>query len=151
MALRTTSGPVLSYDPEGDQSYCAYENATRYDVCQSSGFRSLWAPYGHVGSSNPKTMNASRPYAKELSETSFYWPVDSPLSQVPPLYSLGSLRQNGIDGTGGTEGEKLQQRVAALLKAPSPEFLRIAGDAVAPALAQALDFRDGFGALGLAE
>jgi hypothetical protein len=64
MALRTTSGPVLSYDPEGDQSYCAYENATRYDVCQSSSFRSLWAHYGHVGSCNPKTMIMPKNYQK---------------------------------------------------------------------------------------
>ncbi|KAH7374146.1 hypothetical protein BKA64DRAFT_260042 [Cadophora sp. MPI-SDFR-AT-0126] len=76
--------------------YCNSENSTRYAVCPSGGFQSLWSRFSQVDSSNFKTAIGARSYAKSLSGASVYWSIDSPLSLVPRVYTLGDIRnKNG--------------------------------------------------------
>lgn len=85
---------TLGSDRAANQPYCLGQNATKYGVCPSGGFHSLWEHYGQFRSSSFQIANVTRPYAKELSGSAFYWSIDSPLSQVPPIYVLGGPRSD---------------------------------------------------------
>lgn len=74
--------------------YCNSENSTRYAVCPSGGFQSLWSRFSQVDASNFRTAIGARSYAKSLSGASIYWPIDSPLSLVPRVYTLGDIRHH---------------------------------------------------------
>jgi hypothetical protein len=84
----------LSSNDFTSQPYCFGQDATKYGICPSGGFRSLWEHYGQIDSSNYLNAGFAQPYAKQLSGSSFYWKIDSPLSQVPPVYALGGPRRD---------------------------------------------------------
>ena len=73
--------------------YCAPNNSTDQDICPGAGFRSLWEHWSSLNYTN-FISEAGRPYAKQLSGSSFYWPIHSPNSQIPPLYTLGDPRSD---------------------------------------------------------
>ena len=73
--------------------YCAPNNSTGQDVCPGAGFRSLWQHWSSLNYTN-FISDVARPYAKQLSGSQFYWPIHSPNSQIPPLYTLGDPRSD---------------------------------------------------------
>ncbi|KAF8852460.1 hypothetical protein BDZ45DRAFT_763950 [Acephala macrosclerotiorum] len=82
----------LSSNDFPSQPYYFGQNATKYGIYPSRGFRSLGEHYSQIDSSNYLNAGFARHYAKPLSESLFYWAIDSPLSQVPPIYALGDPR-----------------------------------------------------------
>ncbi|RAH73102.1 uncharacterized protein BO66DRAFT_367623 [Aspergillus aculeatinus CBS 121060] len=74
------------------EQLCSEQNSTLLGFCPAGGFHSLWTHWGTMNSTTFQTQNV-RSYAKELSGSRFYWPVSSPLSLIPPLYSLGNIQQ----------------------------------------------------------
>ncbi|CZR56590.1 uncharacterized protein PAC_06479 [Phialocephala subalpina] len=82
----------LTSNEAASQPYCFGPDATRYGTCPSGGFHSLWQHFGQVDSSNFMSAGYPPSYAKPLSGSPFYWSIDSPLSQVPPVYTLGGPR-----------------------------------------------------------
>ncbi|KAJ5114070.1 hypothetical protein N7456_002604 [Penicillium angulare] len=80
------------------QSLCNRNDSTRMAICPAGGFDSLWEHWGSLNSSTFRTHEI-RPYAKDLSGSNFYWPVSSPLSQVPPLYALGNSKNTATHAT----------------------------------------------------
>ncbi|KAL4790935.1 hypothetical protein BDV19DRAFT_371384 [Aspergillus venezuelensis] len=67
---------------------CNRNNSAHLAVCPGAGYHSLWTHWGTLNSSTFQSETV-RPYSKELSGSYFYWPVYSPSSLLPPLYSLG--------------------------------------------------------------
>ncbi|RAK78361.1 uncharacterized protein BO72DRAFT_476657, partial [Aspergillus fijiensis CBS 313.89] len=74
------------------EQLCSEQNSTLLGFCPAGGFLSLWTHWVTMNSTTFQTQNV-RSYAKELSGSRFYWPVSSPLSLIPPLYSLGDIQQ----------------------------------------------------------
>ncbi|PYI23886.1 hypothetical protein BO99DRAFT_375586 [Aspergillus violaceofuscus CBS 115571] len=74
------------------EQLCSEHNSTLLGFCPAGGFHSLWNHWGTMNSTTFQTQNV-RAYAKGLSGSRFYWPVSSPLSLIPPLYSLGDIQQ----------------------------------------------------------
>jgi len=92
------NGPTEDFWPvdiSGDlpelQQICGQNNSAISAVCPAGGFVSLWE---HWGRTEPSTYSRSdvRNYAKRLSGSTFYWPIHSPASQVPPRYVMGGAR-----------------------------------------------------------
>ena len=80
----------LTADTLEDQPYCFGQEATNYGVCPSGGFHSLW---DHFGQHSPFNFKETHPaYSKAMSGSLFNWPVDSPVSQALPVYTLGDAR-----------------------------------------------------------
>lgn len=73
--------------------YCNSNNSATTAVCPGGGFSSLYdhwsqATYSHVQGSDLE------PYAKGISGSTFFWPVHSPESRIPPRYLMGAARVN---------------------------------------------------------
>ncbi|KKK20324.1 hypothetical protein P175DRAFT_0440547 [Aspergillus ochraceoroseus IBT 24754] len=94
--LNGTESELWPSDLTGELSelrqFCSPDNSTSVGICPAAGFRSLWTHWGTMNSTDFRTQNV-RSYAKEVSGSSFYWPVSSPWSLIPPLYSLGDSQQ----------------------------------------------------------
>ncbi|KAL8695068.1 MAG: hypothetical protein Q9224_003458 [Gallowayella concinna] len=82
----------LSYNPKGEQPYCALENATSYSVCPSSGYNSLWNHFHNVNVSNFVQTGTKLPYAGNLSGLMYHFDISSPTFQVPLQLTLGAVR-----------------------------------------------------------
>jgi hypothetical protein len=81
----------LASDISELQHYCCSENSTSLGVCPGGGFLSLWKRWNAMNYTNFIRTNVPS-YAKDLAGSHFYWPIDSPASQIPPLYTLGNPR-----------------------------------------------------------
>ncbi|KAL8737716.1 MAG: hypothetical protein Q9181_001401 [Wetmoreana brouardii] len=84
----------LSFDPLGEQPYCASENATSYSVCPSSGYNSLWGHFHNVNVSNFVQTGTKLPYAGNLSGLMYHFEVTSPTFQVPLQLAIGAVRND---------------------------------------------------------
>ncbi|KAL8967075.1 MAG: hypothetical protein Q9183_003083 [Haloplaca sp. 2 TL-2023] len=84
----------LTYDPDGDQPYCSFENATSYSVCPSSGYNSLWSHFRNVNVSNFVQVGTKLPYAGNLSGLMYHFEVASPTFQVPLQLAIGAVRND---------------------------------------------------------
>ncbi|KAL8748045.1 MAG: hypothetical protein Q9190_000130 [Brigantiaea leucoxantha] len=84
----------LDYRPSPATSLCSSSNGTKYAICPSGGFYSLWSHYAKVDHSNYKNLVPS--YAKDLSGNRYYWTSEN----LPPLttrtISLGSADGNAF-------------------------------------------------------
>lgn len=82
----------LSASDPALQRLCTGENSTEIALCPAGGYMSLWQRWGQLNYTNLYEQSV-QPYAKELSGSRTYWPLTSPGSLVPPLYTLGNLRE----------------------------------------------------------
>jgi hypothetical protein len=80
------------------RSFCNGDDSIHLGICPAGGFHSLWQHWGTFNSTDFRAQNV-RSYAKDLSGSSFYWPVSSASSQVPPLYALGNKKKGDSDAT----------------------------------------------------
>ncbi|KAL8870477.1 MAG: hypothetical protein Q9174_003489 [Haloplaca sp. 1 TL-2023] len=68
---------------------CSSTDATKYGICPSGGYYSLWAHYGQIDMNDYELVVPN--YAKRLSGNHYYWPLNS----APPIststISLGIL------------------------------------------------------------
>lgn len=78
------------------QRLCKGENATSLAICPAAGYHALWQRWGRLNYTNLYEASIQS-YAKELSGSRTYWPTTSPGSLLPPLYTLGNLRQGTSD------------------------------------------------------
>jgi len=88
---------TLDANATGNETFCTGSGSMNIGICPSAGFKSLWEHFGQIDYSNFRTGASARNYAKFLSGSSYYWPIDSPLSMIPRVYALGQPRS--IDGT----------------------------------------------------
>ncbi|KAL4938066.1 hypothetical protein BDV06DRAFT_226363 [Aspergillus oleicola] len=91
---------------------CNRNNSAHLGVCPGAGYHSLWTHWGTLNSSTFQSQSV-RPYSKELSGSYFYWPVSSPSSMLPPLYSLGD---NQPEPNGKTTLTQPSAAAAAMLQ-----------------------------------
>ena len=68
-------------------SVCSSSTGTRYGVCPSGGYQSLWAHYSRLD--NSTYANPVPPYAYKLSGNHYYWSIDSMQPVSTRTISLG--------------------------------------------------------------
>jgi len=73
------------------EAMCPGSESALRDVCPAGGFVSLWERWSSVNHQNLHESNV-RSFANSLSGSRFYWPVHSPVSRTPPLFTLGNPR-----------------------------------------------------------
>ena len=71
--------PVELTANSSQASVCSSSTGTRYGVCPSSGYQSLWSHYSRLD--NSTYANIVPPYAYNLSGNHYYWSIDS----MPPV------------------------------------------------------------------
>ncbi|TVY76140.1 hypothetical protein LSUE1_G008647 [Lachnellula suecica] len=103
----------LDTNATGNQTICVTSNSINFGICPSAGFSSLWEHFGQLDYSNFRTGAAARNYAKPLSGSNYYWPVDSPLSLIPRLYTLGQPRAPDANDIGQPHTFLVQPHAAA--------------------------------------
>lgn len=74
---------------------CHSNNSATVAVCPAGGFSSLWERWGRTSTSNFSQEDV-RTYAKGLSGSSYFWPIHSPRSQIPPRYVMGAVRKDEV-------------------------------------------------------
>ena len=87
------SGPLSEL-----RKICTGESSASLGICPGGGYASLWEHWGRMNDTNFSNQNV-QPYAKDLSGSSFYWPVYSPVSQLAPSYALGVARTDKAVGS----------------------------------------------------
>ena len=75
---------------------CSSSNSTSLGICPGGGFVSLHQQWASLNYTDFIQQNIPV-YAKEIAGSSFYWPVHSRASQIPPLYAVGDPRQDRPD------------------------------------------------------
>ncbi|KAI4214291.1 MAG: hypothetical protein LQ351_003044 [Letrouitia transgressa] len=82
----------LALEPSPLSKACSSSNGTRYALCLSGGFRSLWYHYSGV---DPSTFtNIVQPYAKDLSGNRYYRPMRNLRPAFIQTISLGIYHGN---------------------------------------------------------
>lgn len=93
--LNGTSDDLWPIDLSGElpelQSMCNLNNSASFAPCPAAGFISLWDHWGRFDYSNFYRAGVPQ-YAKEISGSSFFWPIHSPGTQIPPRYAIGDAR-----------------------------------------------------------
>ena len=84
----------LNYKPSLTASSCLLSDGTKYAICPSGGFYSLWSHYAKVGHSTFKNLVPS--YAKDLSGNRHYWSSENPQPLTTRTISLGSADGNAF-------------------------------------------------------
>lgn len=79
------------------KQYCAGEISASLGICPAGGFFSLLDRWKTVNYTN-FISDRVPPYAANLAGSHVYWPVSSPSSQIPPLYTLGNARPDDPAG-----------------------------------------------------
>ena len=73
-------------------SMCSSSAGTRYGICPSGGYHSLWSHYAKLDHST--FTNVVPPYAKDLSGNRYYWSIASMQPVSTGTISLGSPHGN---------------------------------------------------------
>ncbi|RVX67271.1 hypothetical protein B0A52_09308 [Exophiala mesophila] len=83
-------------DLSGDLSelgkFCTSQTSSVTAICPGGGYPSLYEFWGRMTYSTFHDGNVPK-FSKRLSGSRFFWPVHSPTIPIPPLYSLGDVRE----------------------------------------------------------
>ena len=71
--------------------FCKDSTGTRYGVCPSGGFHSIWSHYARLD--HLTFENVVPPYANDLSGNRYYWPIESMSPVSAKVITIGDPRQ----------------------------------------------------------
>lgn len=86
----------VSVDFSEIQQYCSIGNSTSFGICPAGGFFSIFERWNAMNYTNFIDQSIAS-YAADLSGSRFYWPIHSPESQIPSLYTIGDPRSDDSD------------------------------------------------------
>lgn len=78
----------------GNLSHCTRSNGTKYAVCPSAGFQSLWSHFGQAEYTTFNTFSITSAFSKPLSGSMLHWYISSPLSLFPRRFAIGNPRSD---------------------------------------------------------